>query len=226
MSRRSRIVIPNQPHHVTQRGGRRQNVFFNPADRERYLWLLKENAARFGVEILDYALMTNHVHFVVVPLEADSLRWTFQMTHKRYADFVNGRGGWTGHLWQQRFYSSPIDLEYLWVAVRYTLRNPVEAHIVKHPADYCWSSARFRCNGVANQFITRNPKWAAIYAQRRDWHEWLGIPEDTEKVALLRKRTSQDLPTGTDQFLNLVEKDLGISVRPPKLGRPRKEGKS
>ncbi len=73
MPRTSRVVIPGCPHHVTQRGNNRQDVFFADADRRRYLELLTEQAARFGVAVEGYCLMTNHVHLVVVPSSADSL---------------------------------------------------------------------------------------------------------------------------------------------------------
>lgn len=109
MSRDIRTAIPLLPHHVTQRGVRRQDVFFTPGDRSVYLDLLTLYAQRYGVELLAYTLMTNHVHHLAVPHERDSLRWTFQMTHKRYAEYINARNKWTGHLWQAKFFSSPVD---------------------------------------------------------------------------------------------------------------------
>ncbi len=222
MSRRSRIVIPNTPHHLTQRGTRRQEVFFKPGDREIYLGLLKENAERYGTQVLAYSLMTNHVHHLVVPLEDDSLRWTFQMTHKRYADYINGRGGWTGHLWQQRFYSSPVDREYFWVALRYILRNPVEANLVRHAADYPWSSAKYHCNSDKSPLLTTQVEWVQLLKTRNDWFNWLAEPEELQKVSLLRKRTSQDLPTGSKSFLDELRAKFGVRPYPPVLGRPKK----
>lgn len=226
MSRRARVVIPNTPHHVTQRGGRRHDVFFEARDRQLYLRLLKENADRYGVQILVYALMTNHVHHLAVPLEKDSLRWTFQMTHKRYADHINARGGWSGHLWQQRFYSSPVDSDYIWITARYILRNPVEAKLAKHPTDYTWSSARAHLGLSSDPVLTAQPQWTEFLKQRTDWEEWLSHPEDPEKVALLRKRTAQDLPTGSESFLAQLEEQYGVRASPPKLGRPKKGYKS
>ncbi|MCB0358524.1 MAG: transposase [Bdellovibrionales bacterium] len=74
MARRRRIVIPGAPHHVTQRGSRRGPIFFRDSDRDVYLSLLGKNASRYGIKILGYCLMTNHVHHLVVPQESDSLR--------------------------------------------------------------------------------------------------------------------------------------------------------
>ncbi len=223
MSRKARVVIPNIPHHVTQRGGRRQDVFFETRDRQLYLRLLKENADRYGVQVLAYVLMTNHVHHLVVPLENDSLRWTFQMTHKRYADHINARAGWSGHLWQERFYSSPVDNEYIWITTRYILRNPVEARLAKHAKDYMWSSVRAHLGLETDPVLTEQPQWIEFFKQRTDWDAWLSNAEDPQKVALLRKRTAQDLPTGSEVFLTLLQKEYGMRVRPGKLGRPKND---
>lgn len=223
MPRRKRIVIPGLPHHVTQRGGRRQDVFFTNEDRRFYLKLLKDNAKRHGALILSYCLMTNHVHHLVVPLQRDSLRWTFQQTHKRYADMINGRQGWSGHLWQQRFYSSPVDDDYLWTTLRYIARNPVEAGLCRHPAEYEWSSAAAHCALREDIVLTNEETWVSRLRTRRDWIEWLSENDSKERLALLRSRTARDLPTGSEAFLNRLEQTYGVKAHPPKLGRPKKE---
>lgn len=223
MPRRERIVIPGLPHHVTQRGGRRQDVFFSNDDRLQYLYLLKDNATRYGAQVLSYCLMTNHVHHLLVPLEQDSLRWTLQMTHKRYADYMNAKMGWSGHLWQQRFYSSPVDRDYLWVTIRYIERNPVEAGIVKHAAEHPWSSAPARCSRIQDAILTKDTHWNTILSQRSNWYDWLEKTDSSALISKLKNCTSRDLPTGSEIFLTELEQTLGFSVRPKKLGRPRKQ---
>ena len=64
MPRVARIVIPGRPHHVTQRGNNRQDVFFVDDNREAYLAILGRQAARYGLQVLGYCLMTDHVHLV------------------------------------------------------------------------------------------------------------------------------------------------------------------
>lgn len=73
MPRNSRYILPGRPHHVTQRGNNRQDVFYTFDDRERYLDLVQQNLAEAGVRVLAYCLMTNHVHWIVVPESHDSL---------------------------------------------------------------------------------------------------------------------------------------------------------
>lgn len=222
MSRDIRTVIPLLPHHVTQRGGRRQDVFFTPGDRAVYLELLALYAQRYGVELLAYTLMTNHVHHLVVPHEKDSLRWTFQMTHKRYAEYINARNNWTGHLWQAKFFSSPVDESYFWVALRYIYRNPVEAKLVTHPADYAWSSASAHCGKGADPYINTEGRYGIRIATKMDISQWLGERPDPKHVEQLRRCTRRDLPTGSDDFLDSLEQEYGVRAHPRKVGRPKK----
>ncbi|MCK4391550.1 transposase, partial [Candidatus Bipolaricaulota bacterium] len=73
MPRIGRVVVPDYPHHVTQRGVRRMDVFFSDEDRTTYLDLLAEQGGRYGIQFLAWCLMTNHVHLIVVPLHEHSL---------------------------------------------------------------------------------------------------------------------------------------------------------
>jgi putative transposase len=167
--------------------------------------------------------MTNHVHHLVVPLEHDSLRWTFQLTHKCYAEYINARARWSGHLWQERFYSSPVDEDYFWVTIRYIEQNPVKAKMAEHPADYRWSSAAARCSDVKDPIITDDLFWTEKLAQIEDWSSWLSQRDTNETIALLRNRTSRDLPTGSEEFLDSLEQRYGVQARPLKPGRPKRE---
>lgn len=222
MSRDVRSVIPLLPHHVTQRGGRRQDVFFIPGDRCVYLELLSHYGARYGVELLAYTLMTNHVHHLVVPHEKDSLRLTFQMTHKRYAEYINARHQWTGHLWQAKFFSSPVDDSYFWIALRYIYRNPVEAQMVKHSSEYSWSSASAHCGKGIDPYITTEGRYGARIATKVDMFEWLKELPNPEHVTQLRRCTRRDLPTGSEDFLDSLEREYGVRAHLPKIGRPKK----
>ena len=100
MPRIAREVFPEMPHHVTQRGNRRLDVFYTEADRKVYLEWLMEYCVKYELEVLAYCLMTNHVHLVVVPMKDESLSRAFNTLHMRYAQRINKRKGWTGHLWQ------------------------------------------------------------------------------------------------------------------------------
>src|SRR3990172_7668648 len=130
MVRIARIVIPGLPHHVIQRGNRRQPVFFRTSDFEAYLRILKEQSAKFGISFWAYCLMANHVHLIAIPDSEESFAHGIAETHRRYTRMVNFRENWRGYLWQGRFSSYPLDETYLYAAVRYVERNPVRAGIV------------------------------------------------------------------------------------------------
>lgn len=130
MPRQARIVRLNIPHHITQRGNRRQNIFFSSYNRSFFLELLKHYSEKFSIELIAYCLMTNHIHVVAVPGSSDSFHLAFKSIFRRYGSFKNTIAGWTGHFWQERFFSSPLDEGHFWTALRYVELNPVRAKMV------------------------------------------------------------------------------------------------
>lgn len=150
MARISRVVAPGYPHHVTQRGNRRQQTFFprqgfrgviSDDDYRAYLDLMTEWCRRQGVTVWAHCLMPNHVHLIAVPLSQDGLRRAIGEAHRRHTLCVNRREGWRGHLWQGRFASVVLDEAHLLAAVRYVERNPVRAGLVASAGKWPRSSA-------------------------------------------------------------------------------------
>jgi len=138
MPRLARAVFAGVPHHITQRGNRRENVFFTNEDRQAYLEWLQEYCERYDVDVLAYCLMTNHIHLVAVPNTDDGLHRALKPLHMRYAQRINRERAWKGHLWQGRFFSSPLDEAYMWAAIRYVEWNPVRAKMAVRAEDYHW----------------------------------------------------------------------------------------
>lgn len=86
MPRLARTVFAHVPHHhITQRGNRREDVFFTDDDRKVYLAWLKAYCAEYRVDILAYCLMTNHVHLIAVPATGEALERVLRPLHMRYA---------------------------------------------------------------------------------------------------------------------------------------------
>jgi putative transposase len=127
MARLARVVVVDIAHHVTQRGNARRFILESDSDKLVYVGLLREYCTLYGLWLLGYCLMSNHVHLVVVPKRIDSLRLTLKNTHGRYASYWNASHSSSGHSWQGRYYSCPLDLTHLWRALRYTELNPVRA---------------------------------------------------------------------------------------------------
>ncbi len=118
------------PHHITQRGNRRQQTFFNNADYAAYLELMAEWCNKEGVDIWAYACMPNHIHLVAIPGTEEALRRAIGEAHRRYTRRINFREKWRGYLWQGRFASFVMDEAYLLAAARYIELNPLRAGLV------------------------------------------------------------------------------------------------
>ena len=220
MARSARIVVPDIPHHVTQRGNRNQTVFFSDRDRLEYLQLIKKYAQKTGTRIWAYCLMTNHVHFIAVPQEEGGLAHCFSEVHQRYTRYINFREKWRGYLWQGRFSSYPLDERHLYAAVRYVERNPVRAGMVPNAWAYPWSSARFHVQG------TRDILAENCFLKERipDWKVYLTQQDETQD--LLRKHERTGRPLGENGFINDIETKTGRVIakhKPgPKLGSKNK----
>jgi len=221
MARLARVVAPGVPHHLTQRGNRRQDVFFSDADRRKFLSLLAEQCPECGLEIWAYCLMTNHVHLVAVPVSVDSLGRAMRRVNSQYAAYVNRRQGWSGYLWQGRFYSTPLDGPHFWSAVRYVERNPVRVGLVPRAEDYAWSSAAAHC-GLTDDGLLRGDLEQADHVG--NWRAWL-LDEDDAAVRMLRERTRTGRPCGPAEFVERLEKLLGRPLTPKKRGRKPKRKK-
>ena len=109
MPRIARVVVPDFPHHIVQRGSRNLKVFFSDHDRKLYKELVLTELNKTKLKIWAYCLMDNHVHIVAVPHQTDDLWKVFGVAHKKYAWHINKRKRWRGHLWQERFHSFVMD---------------------------------------------------------------------------------------------------------------------
>lgn len=222
MPRIARPVFAGVPHHITQRGNRREDVFFNDADRVAYLAWLGEYCAKYDVKVLAYCLMTNHLHLVAVPESDQAFEQVFRPLHTRYAQRVNRAKKWKGHLWQGRFFSSALDEVYLWAAIRYIERNPVRARMVRRAENYLWSSAAAHCGLKADAVLTADPAWLELTHSVGDWSGWLTEADQPEQVDVLRRHVERGLPCGAEGFIRRLERRAGHLLQPRPRGRPKK----
>lgn len=219
MARLARVVVPGVPHHVIQRGNRRQPTFLRKKDYPAYLDLLQEWADRTGLDVWAYCLMPNHVHLLVVPESPESLARGIGEVHRRYTRLINLREGWRGFLWQGRFASFPMDEDHLWTAVRYVLLNPVRAKLVRQAEAWPFSSAHAhlsgRGDGVVNlQGLDKTPAF---------WRQFLKLPAGDADLELLRRHVRTGRPLGSEKFLRRLEKQLHRPLFPGKPGRKPKK---
>ena len=217
MPRFCRLVVPGYPHHVTQRGVRRQETFFDARDYKQYLVLAQQLLQSHDIEILAYCLMPNHIHAVVIPGQSDSLAAFFGKLHQQYARTTNFRYEWSGHLWQNRFYSVVMDEHHSIAALRYVERNPVRSGLANHPQDWPWSSARGNLGLVDDPLIPGRPALRMI----SDWAEFLSSAESSQDLKALRRETATGRPYGSDGFISALESATGRRIRKKTKGRKR-----
>jgi putative transposase len=218
----ARVVAVGIPHHITQRGNNRQTVFFSDEDRGLYLRLLGESSRRHGLRLLSYCLMSNHVHLVVVPERPDSLWRGCGRMHNDYSRWVQIRRQMQGHLWQNRYYSCPLDDGHLVEAVRYVELNPVRAGLVERAWDWRWSSAEAHAGGEDRSGLLDVESWNSRYTAGR-WRAVLreGVAEEALDERI-RAATRVGRPLGSDQFIERLEGELGRSLRPgPRGPKPK-----
>ena len=218
----ARVVGVGLPHHVTQRGNYRQEIFNNDSDRERYLLWLAEYARKNDLSVLAYCLMCNHVHFVVVPGREDSLARTFNSAHMRYSQYFNGKHKLSGHLWQGRFYSCVLDERHLLAAARYTERNPLRAKLVSVPEDWRWSSAASHCQRAKGNFdFDLGKLWEYTGTKKEDWRRFINEADSAAEVSALRSYTHTGRPLGNGKFVEALEREFGRRLRALSVGRPK-----
>lgn len=220
MPRRARIVAPGLAHHVTQRGNNQQNIFDTDFDRKLFLELLGSHASKHKLAIWGYCLMANHFHLIALPETEDSLARTLCRLLADYARYLNVRRGANGHLWQARYYSTPMDERYRWRALAYVERNPVRAGIVREAWEYPWSSAGARLGRRTA------PEWLQLSEWHRHWTslEWTWqLAHGGREPAFakeLKDATLRGHPLG-GELTDRLEQALGIRIRPGIAGRPR-----
>ena len=218
MARLARIVVPGCPHHVTQRGNRREAIFFEAGDQEVYRDLLAEHCAKSSVEVWAYCLMPNHVHLILTPSDTEGLARALGDTHRRYTTFVNARARWSGHLFQSRYGSVAMDEAHLIAAVRYVSLNPVRARLVAQASDWPWSSVRAHLARADDELVSvtpilsRVPDFAALVSTAGDERLYIGIRS--------AERTGR--PLGNSDFISGLERILGRPIAKRAAGRKRK----
>ena len=223
-----RVVLPNYPHHVVQRGHNRQVVFAEEADFRRYLDDVRELKTIFDIRVHAYCLMTNHVHLLLSPSEAISgLGQMMKAVAARATRYRNKLEGRSGTLWESRYKSSPVQTgQYLLACTRYIELNPVRAAIVSEADGYMWSSFRQRMGIDAENWIDYDPCYLGLgetnSERRQQYRQFVHEGTTDKEICLIRQALQRGQLTGNNRFIDEVEKVLGRRVECRAQGRPAK----
>lgn len=213
----ARLVVPGLPHHVTQRGVRRMDVFAGEDDYRAYLTLVKESCVKVGTQVWAYCLMTNHIHLILVPSTEDGLRAALGEAHRQYTRLINFRDDCRGHLWQERFHSFVMDENHTLACARYVELNPVRAGMVATPEDYTWSSARAHLGAKDDTLVQVEP----LLSRLPEWADFLQAGVDEVERQRLRQHSNTGRPLGAEDWLDNLERQTGRRLKPGLPGRPK-----
>ena len=206
------MVAVGVPHHITQRGNNQQDVFRLDEDRRQYLTALAEDSTRYGMRLLGWCLMTNHVHLVAVAQREDAFARGLQRCHSRWAQRFNRQYSRSGHLWQGRFFSCALDRDHLVTALAYVDLDPVRAGIVGDAPCYPWSSARAHGEGRDGSGLLDVDLWCQVPGHER-WMEMLARPLSEASGRALRAATRAGLPLGNEEFVSRLERQFERRLR-------------
>ena len=158
--------------------------------------------------------MPNHVHLILRPEQADSLGRAVGEAHRRYTNFINARGRWTGHLFQSRFASVAMDQSHLLAAICYVSLNPLRARLVSRAEAWPWSSVRAHLAGKDDGLVTVRPVLDLVphFAD-------LLLSDQDEAFVELRQAEGSGRPLGTEEFVIGLERLLGRPIARRAPGR-------
>jgi len=228
MPRRPRIIIPGVPLHLIQRGNNRQPCFYADEDYCFYLDWLQEYSRDTGCSIHAYVLMTNHVHLLLTPADADSAGALMKRLGQRYVQYINRTYQRSGTLWEGRFRSCIAQQEeYLLVCQRYVEMNPVRASIVEHPGAYRWSSYGCNGQGETSDLLSHHSVYLSLgrsgEERRASYRELFRHELGPGVVDQIRQATNGNFALGNPRFTEKIAVMLSRRVIPGKAGRPCKK---
>ncbi len=226
MPRRPRIHLNDVPLHIVQRGHNREPCFFAEEDYHAYLHWLGEALKKERCALHAYALMTNHVHLLLTPRQAENVPRLIIALGRRYVQYINQTYRRTGTLWDSRYKSSLIQAEtYLLACQRYIELNPVRAAMVDAPAHYRWTSYRANGLGQPGAILTPHPLYLAlgedVKARQGGYRALFRSQLDKAAVDDIRLALNQNQPLGNERFYARIEKLTGQRREARPRGRPR-----
>jgi len=214
--------------HIVHRGNNHGACFFQEADHRRYLARLEECAKRFDCGVHAYVLMTNHVHLLVSPALPTAISWFMKRLAQDHAQYVNRTYRRTGAVWENRYYSSFVDSDsYLLRCYRYIESNPLRAGMVRHPAEYAWSSFRSNALGYPSSALTEHGVYTSLGStpetRQAAYRALFDIPLAEHELEIIRAATRGGRAVGSIEFLEKLQREVGRCVVPSSRGRRREE---
>lgn len=227
MPRKARVIVPDTPHHIVQRGHNRSAVFVGDQGYQYYLDNMTELKTELEVKVYAWCLMTNHVHLILDPgRNPKSIGLLMRRLAGRQTRYVNKREKRTGSLWEGRYKASPIQTDaYLMECGRYVELNPVRAAMVVRAEDYPWSSYRAKVELETSAILDADPCYQKLKHPGEQYRAFVEQGVSDEEYALIRSRVARNCLTGDGEFVAEVERKMGLRIEYREPGRPSGEKK-
>jgi putative transposase len=227
MPRTARQAAGNICYHVINRGNARATIFHKEGDYDAFIQILAESLEHVPMRILSYCLMPNHFHLVVWPREDGHLStWMQRVTTahvRRYHQHYHTGG--TGHIWQGRFKSFPIQEDaHLLAVYRYVERNPLRASLCETAQTWRWSSLQFH-KPAKNSAQKNNPLPTILdpgpIDRPKNWITRVNQAESQAELDAIRKSIARGSPYGDDSWSIKAALKLGLESTLRPRGRPK-----
>jgi putative transposase len=203
-------------YHILNRGNAKALLYLDRFDYMAFVRTLAGMRAGYGVRLYAFCLMPNHFHLVLRADETGAMSEAMQWSQTSYAARFRSKYRSTGHVFQGRFKSFPIETDrHLLTVMRYVERNPVRAKLVSSAADWRWSSQRWRDR--QNDLLDESP-----VPLGRDWNAYVDAAQTAAEVATVRKSIARGAPFGSDGWQRQTAQALGLASTLRVRGRPRK----
>lgn len=221
MPRRPRAESAGVVHHVINRASRRTTLFANDEDYLMMEQVLVSARHRFGMRLLDFAIMRNHWHLILWPeydLQLSLFMHWMTTTHTQRWHVKRGSTG-TGPLYQGRYKAIPIQADdHLLTVARYVQRNPVRAGLVSRVENWRWSSAWYRGNKCNGKLLDAWP-----IPEPRDWLALANEPMTQIDLSTVRDAVASGWPYGDIEWTESTAHAFALKRTFRAQGRPRKK---
>jgi putative transposase len=228
MARQSRLILPNQPHFVTQRGNNHQPFFRDPDDYRQLLAWLNESARFYRVAIHAYVLLPNQLQILATPSDASGLALMMQKLGRLYVPWFNRKYQRSGGLFQGRFRTSVVEIDrFLLACSHYLELAPVRAGLAADPADYPWSSYDHHAGMRPDAIVSDHSLYWSLgntpFQREAAYTEMVqqGIPD--AELKLIEVALQKGWPVALDAYKADLERKTQRQILPAKRGRPFKK---
>lgn len=228
MARLPRLIVPFQPHHVTQIGLDGVQLFADAEDYQAYLDWLRAAARQWKLSIHAYALLPSCVHMLVSPADEEGLGQAIQWIGRNYVPYFNRKYSRSGTVWQGRYKTAVIDADsYLLLNSRYIEYLPVRAGLAGAPGDFPWSSYAQHAGMKSDPVVTDHPLYWALgntpFQREGTYAELSAQDLSKDQIVIVEKAVLKGWPLGSDKFKTDLQNRMQRQVLPAKRGRPFKQ---